>query len=70
MKPRAPTSTTAGLTQQELANKLKKPQSFVSSCEKGQRRIDMLELVVLADALGADPRRLFSAIVRRVRSSR
>lgn len=33
----------AGLTQQQAAAKLKKPQSFVSRCETGERRVDVLE---------------------------
>jgi transcriptional regulator with XRE-family HTH domain len=33
-----------GLTQVEVARALRKPQSFVSSCESGQRRIDVIEL--------------------------
>ncbi len=34
----------AGLTQEQVAKKLGKPQSFVSKCEAGERRIDVLEL--------------------------
>ena len=34
----------SGLTQQELARRLRKPQSFVSNVESGQRRVDLLEL--------------------------
>jgi transcriptional regulator with XRE-family HTH domain len=48
--------TDAGVTQVELAKRLKKPQSFVSSYEGGQRRIDLLELARIAAALRADPR--------------
>lgn len=33
----------AGLTQQQAAAKLKRPQSFVSRCETGERRVDVLE---------------------------
>ena len=33
----------AGLTQAEAAAKLRKPQSFVSRCETGERRVDVLE---------------------------
>jgi transcriptional regulator with XRE-family HTH domain len=53
----------AGLTQKQLAGLLRKPQSFVSSYECGQRRIDVLELMRIARALGADPRKLFSDII-------
>jgi transcriptional regulator with XRE-family HTH domain len=34
----------AGLTQVEVARKLKRPQSFVSHLESGQRRVDTIEL--------------------------
>ncbi len=56
----------AGLTQAQLAKLLAKPQSFVSSYERGQRRIDLLELVRIAHVLGADPRKLFSAILKAI----
>lgn len=56
----------AGLTQNELADRLGKPQSFVAKYEGGERRIDVLEFVAIAQALEADPRKLFAALVRRV----
>ena len=52
----------AGITQTQLARKLRKPQSFVSNLERGQRRIDVLELLVVIDALGGDPSRVFAEI--------
>ncbi len=39
----------AGLTQVEVAKRLKKPQSFISKFETGERRIDPIELSHLAD---------------------
>lgn len=42
----------AGLTQIEVADALQKPQSFVSKCETGERRVDVVELQVLADLYG------------------
>ncbi len=34
----------AALTQQQAAKALKLPQSFVSKCESGERRVDVVEL--------------------------
>jgi transcriptional regulator with XRE-family HTH domain len=38
----------AGLTQVEVAAKLRRPQSFVSKCESGERRVDVVELTEFA----------------------
>ena len=56
----------AGLTQQELADRLNKPQSFVAKVEGGERRIDVVEFLGVAQALGADPIALLRALVRRL----
>ncbi len=34
----------AGLTQEDVAAELRRPQSFVSKCESGERRVDVVEL--------------------------
>lgn len=34
----------SGLTQEEIAAKLGESQSFVSKCERGERRLDVVEL--------------------------
>lgn len=44
----------AGLTQVEVARRLKKLQSWVSKSETGERRMDPVELCELAKVLGAD----------------
>jgi transcriptional regulator with XRE-family HTH domain len=54
----------ANVTQQELATKLGKPQSFVSEYERGQRRVDVIELLVISRALGVDSLELFAEIAR------
>jgi ribosome-binding protein aMBF1 (putative translation factor) len=41
----------AGLSQSELARKLKKPQSFISKCESGERKLDPIELKKIAKIL-------------------
>ena len=45
----------AGITQQEIASKLKKPQSFVSKYERGERRLDVIEFLAITRAIGIEP---------------
>lgn len=42
----------AGLTQGDVATKLIATQSFVSKCERGERRLDIVELRTWCGALG------------------
>ena len=42
----------AGLRQVELAQRLSKPQSFVSKYESGERRLDLLDLQEVCQAVG------------------
>ena len=42
----------AGLRQADLAERLGQPQSFVSKFESGERRLDILELRQVCQALG------------------
>lgn len=42
----------AGLRQADLAKVLGKPQSFISKFESGERRIDVLELRQVCEAIG------------------
>jgi transcriptional regulator with XRE-family HTH domain len=43
----------AGLTQVEVAKRLDVTQSFVSKYESGERRVDVIELRHIGDALGS-----------------
>lgn len=45
----------AALNQAELAEKLGRQQSFVSKVENGERRIDVVELIAICNALEVDP---------------
>ena len=46
------------VTQGDMAERLGNTQSFVSKCERGERRIDLVEFVEFAEALQIGPREL------------
>jgi transcriptional regulator with XRE-family HTH domain len=50
------------MTQADLAARLGEYQSFVARLESGQRRIDVVEFLELADAVGFDPAKIISAV--------
>lgn len=56
----------AGLTQQKLANKLDRPQSFIAKYENGERRLDVVEFVIIVRAIGADPLKILRALSKRL----
>ena len=56
----------AGLTQQDVAKRLKRPQSFVAKYEGGERRLDLIEFVVISRVIGADPVRLLKSLVKQL----
>lgn len=43
------------LTQQQLAAKLGRPQSFVAKYEAGERQLDVMEWLSIVEAMDADP---------------
>ena len=42
----------AGLTQEDVAKRLGKTQSFVSKCERGERRLDIVDVREFCRAIG------------------
>jgi transcriptional regulator with XRE-family HTH domain len=52
----------AGLSQQQVADKLKRPQSYVAKVEGAERRLDIIEFLELAQAIGADPVELIRGV--------
>ena len=55
----------AGMRQMDLADRLGQPQSYVSKYESGERRLDLLELRQICNALGVS----LEAFIRRLESA-
>jgi transcriptional regulator with XRE-family HTH domain len=55
--------TAARLTQTAVAQRLGKPPSYVAKYEGGDRRLDVLEFLDVAAAIGFDPCRLLRALI-------
>ncbi len=51
-----------GITQADLAKRLKRPQSFVAKYEQCERRLDVVEFLTVAKAIGVDAIPLIQAI--------
>ena len=60
----------SGLTQCDVAAKLGEYQSFVARLESGQRRVDVVEFLELAEILGFDPNHALSSVMRLRRNTR
>jgi len=52
----------AGLTQRQLATRLKRSQSYVAKCEIYERRLDPAEFRAFIIALEADPTEAFADV--------
>ena len=57
----------AGLTQKDIAKRLGETQSFVSKCERGERRIDIAELREFCRAMGTTLEKFVRTFERGVR---
>ena len=56
----------AGLKQEELAARLGKDQSWISLIENSQRRLDVVEFIKIAYAIGVAPEALLARIVAKL----
>jgi ribosome-binding protein aMBF1 (putative translation factor) len=55
----------SGLTQNELAKRLHRPQSFVAKYEGGERRIDVVEFIEICRMIETDPHKLLKLLIQR-----
>jgi transcriptional regulator with XRE-family HTH domain len=53
-----------GVKQQDLADKLGLPQSYVSKYESGERNIDLVELIDIVKSIELDPLTVISELVK------
>jgi len=54
----------AGLTQQALADRLSKPQSFIAKYENGERRIDVVEFIAICRTIPADSASILAKVAK------
>ena len=54
------------LDQTELARRIGQSQSFVSKLEQGRRRINILEVQIIAAGLGVTAEKLFAEVTEKV----
>jgi transcriptional regulator with XRE-family HTH domain len=52
----------AQFTQIDLAKKLRRPQSFVSKYERGERRLDVVEFIEVTEALKIQPAKVIDEV--------
>src|SRR5260370_13987094 len=56
----------AGLSQRDLAARLKVPHSWVAKVESGERRIDLVEFCWFVSACGIDPHAVTERLLQRI----
>ena len=52
-----------GMTQQQLADVLEKPQSFIAKYELGERRLDVVEFLKIAKIIKANPVKIIQSLL-------
>ena len=60
----------AGLTQVQLARRIGETQTFVSKCERGERRVDVIELRSFCRAFGLTLKQFVTALERAIGKGR
>jgi len=62
--------TNAGLSQRDLAGRLKVPHSWVAKVESGERRLDLVEFCWFLSACGLDPLAAVERLLQKWRTPR
>lgn len=60
------TRKSKGITQQELANRLDRPQSYIAKVETGERRLDVVEFIEWSTLLGVGAEITLKRVVERI----
>lgn len=60
----------AGLTQTQLAQRLGETQTFVSKCERGERRVDVVELRTFCQAFGVSLKQFVAVLERSMKGKK
>ena len=58
----------AGLSQEQLAKRVGWDRTYVSKIENGVRRVDVVELITICDALGVDAAAFVRGLQRKYRA--
>ncbi|MGS1018116.1 helix-turn-helix domain-containing protein [Allosphingosinicella humi] len=53
-----------GVSQRELARRIGKPPSFINKIELRERRLDIIEFVIIARALNLEPSKLLAKVLQ------
>ena len=56
----------ADLRQSDLAKILRKPQSYISKVESGERRMDIVEFIAYAEGIGFDPAKWLKKVMEKL----
>jgi hypothetical protein len=56
----------AGMTQSDATRALRRPQSFISKCESGERRVDVVERLQFCREYKAEPAKLMRNFISRL----
>jgi HTH-type transcriptional regulator/antitoxin HipB len=59
----------AKLKQSDVVQRLGMPASYLSKIENGTRRLDVIELIQIAEAIGADPGKIVRDLQQRLTTS-